>query len=224
MLPGIFSSQAAPISCAYPLAATPAEVSALGFAGRLTLSGSDQTGTYTAAGINQSYAALPTNPASPATIDLATGKKVVEFRFVPGSIGGGEGGQIDQDGLVSTLLGVTIAAVRLRTDSAGYTLIVLRGASTVASQSISLVGGAVTAGIELDSAAGTFRVIANGSAVSLSNDTYTGQPAAIALSTDESAVDPGNVGETYATTARTAVSDIAQTYGASATDCCGNTL
>ena len=163
MLPGIFSSQAAPISCAYPLGATSGEVSAFGFAGRLSLSDADQTGTYTAAGINQSYGALPTNPASPATIDLATGKKVVEFRFVPGSIGGGEGGQIDQDGLVATVAGATIAAVRLRTDSTGYALIVLRGASTVASQSISLIGGAVTAGIEFDSAAGTFSVIANGS-------------------------------------------------------------
>lgn len=220
----IWTSAPNPLACAYPLGASEAEVIGFGFGGRLALSNGDQTGTYTAAGINQSYGALPTNPASPATIDLATGKKVVEFRFVPGSIGGAEAGQIDQNGLVSTTAGSTIASVRLRTNSAGYTLIVFRGASQVASQSISLINGAVTAGIEFDSSGGTFRVIANGSVVTLSADTYTGQPAAIVLSADETAVDPANIGETYATTARTAVSNIAQTYGASATDCCGNAL
>lgn len=220
----IWTNAPNPLACAYPLAATSSEVIALGAAGRLALSNGQQTGTYTAAGINQTYAAFPTTPTSPATIDLATGKKVIEFHFVPGSIGVVEGGQIDQDGYVSTSALSTIAAVRLRTDQNGYSLLVFRGASTVASQSISLVGGAVTAGIEFDSAAGTFRVIANGSVVSLSNDTYTGQPATVVLTTDEAAVDSSNVGETYATTARTAVNVISQTYGASATDCCGNPI
>ena len=75
-----------PISCAYPLDAAAGEITGAGYAGKLTMTESDQTGAYTVQsglGAPETHAAAPTNftVGTSAKLDFSgTGKKAVEFQ------------------------------------------------------------------------------------------------------------------------------------------------
>ena len=226
----IWSINPNPIDCLYPFIATPAQVVALGFDGRLALSNSDQTGTLTAGSV-QNLAAFP-DTASPQTFDLTAGKKVIEFRFVAPDLVGPTG-EIEMRGAVFTSSFTLIAGVILKrshTDAAGLgTLEVNVAGSTVFSSSTyPIVGGEVVVGLEFDSATNTLRAIADSAELSLSASSYSGSGRAAAISylnvIESSAASGADIGKNYAITARTSLNRIAQVYGAGATDICGNPL
>ncbi|MEN6303632.1 MAG: hypothetical protein ABFD96_12960 [Armatimonadia bacterium] len=214
-----------PIACAYPLDADAATVISYGFGGKLTMSGADQTGTYTANGTNRTFGAFPAS-TTPTVDILSAGTKVVEFVFTPTALTGGVGG-VNQFAYISTGLGETIIGCRVRSESGGgFSVSIYRGATTVGSLGSVTPdsSGNVIIGIEANCTAGTFKAKCQGSYVSLSSDNFTPQLALLIFSTQEQAVAAGDVGNTYVTTVSTAAEDITQSYAVGATDVCGHSL
>jgi hypothetical protein len=82
----VTGSPTPPVSCAYPLNASEAELLALGLAGKLVMSGSEQIGTYTyqsGLGTLSYYGAAPTDviPGPPATLDFSTGAHAAQVNL-----------------------------------------------------------------------------------------------------------------------------------------------
>lgn len=231
MIIGVLAGQGGtptpPVGCAYPLGATEAEVTGFGFNGRLTLSNSDQTGTYTANGTNRTFGAFPANPLSPANIDFTSGNKVVEFVCTPSQLTGAGSSRVDLNFYITTLLGSTIFGGRVRcADDGTFDVSIIRRAFTVGTVNDVAVDGSgnIIIGFAMNGAAGTCAAVVQNTPVLLSNSTFTPQAGIIVFTTQEVAVAEGDVGKTFITTARTDAATITQTYAGGATDACGNTL
>lgn len=221
------------VSCALPLGATEGEVISFGFNGRLTLSGSDQTGTLTTDGTDRQLAAFPTNPTTtPATFSIATGKKVIEWLFTVPAIEISTGdGPITMDTRMFPAGGpgqpFHVNVTRNSADVGSVQLTVERTGSPVFEDLLfPLVGTELVVGIEMNADAGTFRVIANGDALTLTDGTFTppSEELVHVMAVREQFMTGVNLGLAYSIAARTSAADITQTYGASATDLCGNAL
>ena len=210
------------VSCAYPLSASAADVVALGFDGRLTLSNSDQTGTIVTDGTDRTLAAFPTTP--PSTFSVSTGKKVIEWAFTLPEIDFASGdGPVTANAYVITSAGVTIIRATAIRNTTGVTLRIYSGASMVyENTAVVMLTDVLTVGVEM--AAGTFRVIANNSDLTLTANTYTPTASATHYMTLREQFMTGvNLGLSYSVEARTSFSNFTQAYAADATDLCGNT-
>lgn len=217
------------ISCAYPLSATEAQLTAISLDGKLTMSGGDQTGSLATSGSNRTFAAFP-NTAAPQTFDLTAGKKVMEWLVSAPALVEGTGQVTVENAMVTTSMAqvVSIIVSRYGYVAAGLCELTVRVKDTTvfSDSAFPISGGALVAGVELDSAGSTVRVIVDGNELALSSSDYAGSGRAACvtyMTVAEDGVVGADIGKTFSSTLRTAASDIAQTY-ASATDICGNAV
>lgn len=231
---GVFPSPS--VSCTYAFNATSGDAIALGdpsIVGAMVASGAGKTATYT---IQSAHATVPWYYANyvqfsapfPTTVDLSTGKKVVEGVIdVSATLSGGTGG---------AAIGVRITTAEGAPIVFFATILLANGStafeiynSAMASVSVPGVVYPATVGVTFDAVASTFALKVNGAEVDVSSiNTYTPQVAVIVPNSGEStvpnAVDAADAGKTLSFTLHASVDDITQTYAAGTTDICGNTL
>ena len=210
------------IGCAYPMDATEAEILALGLDGKLTMSNSEQTGTYT---IQGGLASSETFAAGSLTaIDYTTGIKATEHIFSLPTITGGDG-----------LSGV-IATASLDENP-------FSGSAPVRVKAVAVNDGTFLASVMVDNstvwsgpcaATGRFTIIADGSTgaltvkldgveLTLSDPVYTVQDALLTCSVEEPAgINPLYAGTTASWTLVTNASDL--TYAEGAGTVCGQSV
>lgn len=207
------------ISCVYPFDSLDAAVTGLGFAGAANITG--QTASLVIQGGLVAEEKRLSTSGTLQTVDTSSGKKVVECVFAVSAtpISGGFSGFIRflNSGTFADL--VSIGAVA---DAGSVELYVTTGGATQAIQAGDV--GDNILGIEFDSAGGTIRVLLNDSTpLVLTSASYTGATCLMAIETNEGVgCDAADAGKTLDITVRTNAGDFVQTYGASATDICGN--
>lgn len=205
------------VACAHPLNATEAEILALGVDGKLTMSNSEQTGTYT---IQSGLASSETFAAgSLSAIDYTTGVKTTEYPFSLPTITGGAGSpaiivtaSLDENPFSGN------APIRVKAtsnDDGTYT-------ASVLVDNVQAYSGAC-------SATGRFTIIANGDtgnvvvklngvALTLSDSTYVMQDALLTCSVEEAAgISGAYTGQTASITTITRAASIL--YGSGLTVC-----
>lgn len=222
----VVESQPAPIVCLYPMDAPEALVMAQGFGGKLTMTNSDNTGSFTTAGITKTYGALPNNAlTASATYALTSGKKVVEFAFVVQEI---DGASIYLQGAILTNAPVPVVAAIVRPGGVGSgtcTLRITAGPSqtTVFEDTSYPIGdGNIHAGFIFDAGTGTFEVKANGNTLTLSSNTYTATDVFhYIFAGDNAAATPG---VTMSITANYSAGNYIQSYSNGEVDVCGNAI
>lgn len=207
------------ISCVYPFDSLDADVTGLGFAGAANMTG--QTANLVIQGGLVAEERRRSTSGTLQTVDTSAGKKVVECVFAVSDtpISGIFYGHVrflnsgTLEDLVSIGVGVDAGSVELY-------------ASTGGTQQVGQAGdvGDNILGVEFDSAGGTIRVLLNYSILlELTSDAYTGATCLMAVETTEGVgCDAADAGKTLDITVRTNAGDFVQTYGASATDVCGN--
>lgn len=222
----VVESQPAPIGCLYPMDAPEAQILAVGLGGRLTMSNSDNTGSFTTAGTNKTYGALPNNAlTSPATYSLTSGKKIVEFAFVVQEI---DGGTINLLGAILTASAVPVVEALVLPGSVGSgtcTLRIKAGPSntTVFEDNAFPIGdGNIQAAFIFDAATGTFEVKSCGNVLTLSSNTYTATNVFHYIFGGDSAA--STPGVTMSITANYSVGNYIQNYSNGEVDVCGNAL
>lgn len=228
VLSGLWDMSAvAPISCAYGLIASEAQVMSLGFAGKLTMSNADQTGSRTLSGAVNTFAAFP-DISAPQTFDLTSGKKVVEWEIVMPALDeptGSAGAQVNI--VTATMAQVFSFRIQRLPGSATTEVAVELNGATVYYDNFYAAGTSVVVGAEFDSATNTARVILDGNVLTLSSDSYAGSgrnAAVVFIGIEDNNTTGVDIGKTYSVTLRTAASDITQTYGAGAIDICANSV
>lgn len=220
-----YGSLPALISCAYPLALTSGQAASLGFFAELATPSSQVARHTVIGGLGSSRTyGQTTDISSPQTFVLNSGKPVLEFKFTTDSIV--TAGAIDTvASIVNAGTSANVVKIVIGSTVGAHDIAVIKGAATTV-YTAAIATGVNVAGIEFNSVAGTYRVIINGVAVALSDDTYTPIAAAIPLLTvtESLSVNAANAGKIFEMEARSSGADIAQTYGAGANDICGNTL
>ena len=236
MICGIMANQGVASACAYPLDATNEDAIALGATGAMVASNAGKTATYTIqSGLPADLAGsgnyLQFNTPFPTTVDLSTGKKVIEFVVnAPAGLAGGVGNAIIGLSLSDSLGASFVMAAFVDLLPDGSKTLTLRN-SALATKVIPGVVYPATVGLRFDSVAGTFTAKINGTDIDLVTDgfgTYAPQEVVLALLSSESlapdAVAIADAGKELSITLHASAGDITQTYAAGTTDICGTPL
>ncbi|MDF2446961.1 MAG: hypothetical protein K0S46_2197 [Moraxellaceae bacterium] len=226
---------APPVSCAYPLNASEAEIlllNGLGYTatGRLVLSNADQTGSYTvegervSAGAHWAFAANST-AGTGAKIDLASGMHAVEVVLTaPAFVAGSDPVWIT--GIVaSAALAVQVEVMLQALDGGTYALYLKDGGGNIYSD-LAFATNTALVTLEFDADEGTFAARVNGSApVALARSAYTpGQCLLVLNSYEQPGILAGNAGKVFTGTWRAAAADIVGPVSVGMTDPCGNAI
>lgn len=176
-----------PIICYYALNASAASLIAEGYDGRLSLSGTNQTGTYTVqSGLvaAESYAMAQLSSA----IALNSGTKAFEWNYILPTIIGGAGADaisVTAGAFPNPFSATPIARFEvIAHDDGTFTLSIFNGATKVYTNSAT-ASGLIT--MIFDATAQAFAVKVNGTLIILSNNVYTAQDALLLASITEEA-------------------------------------
>lgn len=219
---GAAGSPPAPITCAYPLDATEAEITGFGFTGRLSMDATEQIGTYTVqSGLSSSgtygagSAGISTGSAD--LIDFSTGKKAFKATFTRSAA-------LTSANIQQTLLALTAdMAERLSIERNASQLRIELNDVVVYSVATSATEDSVV--IILDSATSTATAIVNGTEVVLSNNAFTPGSFQLFENTIEfSGLDAGLAGEELSVALITDAASMSEASGYGATDPCGNAI
>lgn len=211
------------IACLYSFNSDDAAAISFGLDGAVDMTAS-QTGRVVIQGGSISEQRISTDSTF-STVDFTTGTKVVELYCTSTAPAIASIPGIASIGL--QLIDLSGPFIRARasyviSDDGLGVLVSGNGGAFLGS---AVVGTASTIGMEIDADAGTFRVIVDGTPVTLSDDTFITGNMILGLLTSESTVDQaGDVGITLTAVVRTDAADITQTYAVGATTICGDTL
>ena len=223
MICGIVAGQALG-GCAHPLNATEAEVLAFGVDGKLTMSNSEQTGTYAIQGGlagAEIYAAAGTT-----AIDYTTGIKTTEHVFSLPTISGGAG-SVAITACASLDENPVTASAPVRVKAIAYD-----DGTFVAAAFVDNVVVATSP----CSATGRFTVIVNGDtgnvvikidgvALTLSDSVYVTQDCLLTCFVEEAAgISGAYTGQTASITLVTSAANMLHATGAGASDICGSLI
>lgn len=228
-----------PVSCAYPLDASPAELAALGalgqlYSGPLMLSNGDQTGTYVIqSGLSseEKYWALPSgfSAGTQVTADISAGTTVIQGVLSWETMTSAAGYANNQILIVdASFTPIAIAELDFRNSYDGFRLILSDASGTIYDTlDTALAVNSYELGFYFDAGAGTFavRVGADSTPLVLTRNSYTPTTATLGMLADEGpGLDAGTAGKASTTTWRTSAADMTCYAAAGYTDICGNPL
>lgn len=210
-----------PIGCAYPFDAAAVTIEATGFDGRLTLSNSDQTGTYTLLG-NSVGSSFGMYNALQTQMDISVANTVMQFNFVSpilatGGVGAGVNSQVSLyvPGYASYL------RLEVAADIGGtLSMTVSTNAGTLGTASLGTTP-LTTAGLTFN--ANTVAITVNGAPVVLSDNTFAHATVApLVRITETAVVGVADTGKTASVTFLSNAADITEPVPVGAVDTCGN--
>jgi len=215
------------IGCTYVFSMTNAQALGIGLSGVIPSTG--QVATYTTVsglGVEGNYAAGPDLEA-PQTFALSTGTTVVEAEFVTPNISTDNAAVGISIGLydMATMARVVGFSILSGGVTYGDSLVAYNGNTAVYTSS-TLASTTNVVGFEMNATAGTFKVILNGSELTLSDSTFTDVASVgiIVTAVETVGLDAGDADKGFVLTLRTASAALTQTYASGAVDVCGNPI
>lgn len=220
------------ISCTYPLNATPAEYTALGYT-QGTMSNANQTMSFTliSDGVLRRRYGIPTGAGSGTSqkFGIGTGHKAIEFLPVLPVPTAGETQEQNYNSVlvITSPAGANKCQITIEAGAQNaYAARVTIAAGTVLDTGYTLTSPPTVVGVSFDSVAGTLMVIFDNVVQTLSSNAYTPGDAVVALQINEYVVsNAGNAGGVVSGTIRTDAAAMTTTsFAAGTTDMCGTII